>query len=118
MAAIDFDAKQIYPECVTIKILSFIPALLVCVGVYTVCGALYMNICVVYVYSSYVHISQLYILYTHSRLKSQVSSKYGISSQPRLVDIIAAVPQEYKKVLQMAAQLCMLKVTCRLFFQN
>ncbi|XP_065898922.1 elongator complex protein 3 [Dysidea avara] len=34
-----------------------------------------------------------------NKLKSQVASKYSISSQPRLVDIIAAVPQEYKKVL-------------------
>ena len=33
------------------------------------------------------------------RIKSKISSKYGLSSQPRLVDIIAAVPQEYKKVL-------------------
>ena len=40
--------------------------------------------------------------YTYSRLKSQVASKYGISSQPRLVDIIAAVPQEYKKVVQVS----------------
>lgn len=34
-----------------------------------------------------------------NKLKSQVASKYGVSSQPRLVDIIAAVPQEYRKVL-------------------
>lgn len=32
------------------------------------------------------------------RLKTQVSSRYGLKSQPRLVDIIAAVPNEYKKV--------------------
>ncbi|XP_063411837.1 elongator complex protein 3 [Mytilus trossulus] len=34
-----------------------------------------------------------------NRLKCNVSSKYGLPSQPRLVDIIAAVPQQYKKVL-------------------
>ncbi|KAK3090731.1 hypothetical protein FSP39_014139 [Pinctada imbricata] len=34
-----------------------------------------------------------------NRVKSKVSSKYGLSSQPRLVDIIAAVPQQYKKIL-------------------
>jgi len=32
------------------------------------------------------------------RLKTQISSNYGLKSQPRLVDIIAAVPNEYKKV--------------------
>ncbi|XP_067952107.1 elongator complex protein 3 [Watersipora subatra] len=34
-----------------------------------------------------------------NRLKTKASSKYGLSSQPRLVDIIAAVPQQHKKVL-------------------
>lgn len=34
-----------------------------------------------------------------NRLKCNVSSKYGLPNQPRLVDIIAAVPQQYKKVL-------------------
>jgi elongator complex protein 3 len=34
-----------------------------------------------------------------NKLKTKISSKYGLSSQPRLVDIIAAVPQEYRKVL-------------------
>lgn len=34
-----------------------------------------------------------------NRLKCNISSKYGLPSQPRLVDIIAAVPQQYKKVL-------------------
>ncbi|KAK3877099.1 hypothetical protein Pcinc_018171 [Petrolisthes cinctipes] len=34
-----------------------------------------------------------------NKLKSRVSSKYGLHSSPRLVDIIAAVPQEHKKVL-------------------
>ena len=32
------------------------------------------------------------------RIKSKIASKYSLPSQPRLVDIIAAVPQEYKKV--------------------
>ncbi|KAF5297698.1 hypothetical protein FQA39_LY12029 [Lamprigera yunnana] len=32
-------------------------------------------------------------------LKTRISSKYGLSSSPRLVDIIAAVPTNYKKVL-------------------
>ncbi|KAK4879564.1 hypothetical protein RN001_007710 [Aquatica leii] len=32
-------------------------------------------------------------------LKARISSKYGLSSSPRLVDIIAAVPINYKKVL-------------------
>ncbi|ROT69787.1 elongator complex protein 3 [Penaeus vannamei] len=34
-----------------------------------------------------------------NKLKTRISSKYGLSSSPRLVDIIAAVPQEHKKVL-------------------
>ncbi|KAL3869670.1 hypothetical protein ACJMK2_042332 [Sinanodonta woodiana] len=34
-----------------------------------------------------------------NRMKIKVSSKYGLSSQPRLVDIIAAVPQQYRKIL-------------------
>ena len=33
------------------------------------------------------------------RIKSKVASKYSLSSQPRLVDIIAAVPPEHKKVM-------------------
>lgn len=34
-----------------------------------------------------------------NKLKTRVSSKYGMSRQPKLVDIIAGVPQEYKKIL-------------------
>ncbi|XP_059162865.1 elongator complex protein 3 [Physella acuta] len=34
-----------------------------------------------------------------NKLKTKIASKYNMSSQPRLVDIIAAVPQEYKKIL-------------------
>ncbi|XP_050295736.1 elongator complex protein 3 isoform X2 [Anthonomus grandis grandis] len=32
-------------------------------------------------------------------LKHKVASKYGLATSPRLVDIIAAVPQDYKKIL-------------------
>lgn len=32
-------------------------------------------------------------------LKHKISSKYGLESSPRLVDIIAAVPIDHKKVL-------------------
>ncbi|XP_030382820.1 probable elongator complex protein 3 [Scaptodrosophila lebanonensis] len=34
-----------------------------------------------------------------NRMKSLISSKYGLESSPRLVDIIAAVPQDAKKIL-------------------
>uniref|UniRef100_A0A6M2DRS5 Elongator complex protein 3 n=1 Tax=Xenopsylla cheopis TaxID=163159 RepID=A0A6M2DRS5_XENCH len=34
-----------------------------------------------------------------NRMKSRISSKYGLDSSPRLVDIIAAVPNDHKKVL-------------------
>ncbi|CAD5122818.1 DgyrCDS11223 [Dimorphilus gyrociliatus] len=34
-----------------------------------------------------------------NKLKTRISGKYGLSSSPRLVDIIAAVPYQYKKVL-------------------
>jgi len=34
-----------------------------------------------------------------NKLKTRISSKYNMAAQPRLVDIIAAVPQDYKKVL-------------------
>ena len=30
-------------------------------------------------------------------IKGKSASKYGLASQPRLVDIIATVPQQYKK---------------------
>lgn len=32
-------------------------------------------------------------------LKNRIASKYGLKSTPRLVDIIAAVPLNYKKIL-------------------
>lgn len=32
-------------------------------------------------------------------LKHKIASKYGIETSPRLVDIIAAVPLDYKKIL-------------------
>lgn len=34
-----------------------------------------------------------------NKLKTQISSKYGLSSSPRLVDIIAAVPYDVKHIL-------------------
>lgn len=34
-----------------------------------------------------------------NKLKGKISSKHGLKSQPRLTDIIAAVPHAYKKVL-------------------
>ncbi|KAM5163784.1 elongator complex protein 3 [Mantella aurantiaca] len=34
-----------------------------------------------------------------NKLKTKTSAKYGLSAQPRLVDIIAAVPQQHRKVL-------------------
>ena len=33
------------------------------------------------------------------RLKTKIASKYNVPTQPRLVDIIAAVPTQYKKIL-------------------
>lgn len=34
-----------------------------------------------------------------NKMKTRIASKYGLESSPRLVDIIAAVPQEQKKIL-------------------
>uniref|UniRef100_A0AC34GXN8 Radical SAM core domain-containing protein n=1 Tax=Panagrolaimus sp. ES5 TaxID=591445 RepID=A0AC34GXN8_9BILA len=34
-----------------------------------------------------------------NRLKNQISQKHGVTSQPKLVDIIAAVPHDYKDLL-------------------
>ena len=34
-----------------------------------------------------------------NKLKTRIASKHGCPSQPRLVDIISAVPPEYKKIL-------------------
>ena len=34
-----------------------------------------------------------------NRLKTRISSKYGLETSPRLVDIIAAVPVESRKIL-------------------
>ena len=48
----------------------------------------------------WMHTSIYSCTHTHTtRLKGQVASKYGLSTQPRLVDIIAAVPPAYKKAL-------------------
>lgn len=32
-------------------------------------------------------------------MKTKTSAKYGLEAQPRLVDIIAAVPQHYRRAL-------------------
>ena len=34
-----------------------------------------------------------------NKTKTRLSSKYGLETSPKLVDIIAAVPSQYKKVL-------------------
>lgn len=34
-----------------------------------------------------------------NQMKTRISSKYGLDTSPRLVDIIAAVPAEAKKIL-------------------
>ena len=34
-----------------------------------------------------------------TRLKCDISQKYGLSSQPRLVDIISCIPHEHKQLL-------------------
>ena len=52
-----------------------------------------------------------------SRIKGQAASKYGLTSQPRLVDIIAAVPPAYKKVSswfvwRVVSLLCYFSVLC------
>jgi hypothetical protein len=39
------------------------------------------------------------IFFFSIRVKCKASAKYGLSLQPRLVDIIAAIPESYKKVL-------------------
>lgn len=33
------------------------------------------------------------------RVKTKTSAKYGLEAQPRLVDIIAAVPPQYRRAL-------------------
>lgn len=40
---------------------------------------------------------QLYLF--PNRVKTKTSAKYGLEAQPRLVDIIAAVPPQYRRVL-------------------
>lgn len=34
-----------------------------------------------------------------NHIKTRISSKYGLDSQPKLVDIIAAVPPQHRKIL-------------------
>ena len=60
-------------------------------GIILVCGyATLLRVCG--------HINLLILLF-FSRLKGEVASKNGLSTQPRLVDIIAAVPPDYRKAL-------------------
>ena len=42
---------------------------------------------------------QCYTCTVSCRLKADIAGKYGLSTQPRLVDIIAAVPLTHKKTL-------------------
>ena len=48
--------------------------------------------------SFHADICGFHVEFHFNRVKTRVASKYGLPSQPRLVDIIAAVPQQYKKV--------------------
>ena len=45
-------------------------------------------------------VNTINLKHVFNRIKSRAASKYGLASQPRLVDIIAAVPASYKKVLR------------------
>lgn len=58
----------------------------------------YISVCYVTLLSGCGHINLLILLF-FSRLKGEVASKNGLSTQPRLVDIIAAVPPDYRKAL-------------------
>ena len=55
----------------------------------------------IHVYSLHVHVPSPRILYclTNFRLKGRIASKYGLPTQPRLVDIIAAVPPAHRAEL-------------------
>lgn len=39
------------------------------------------------------------IVWCFDRVKTKTSAKYGLEAQPRLVDIIAAVPPQYRRAL-------------------
>ena len=52
-----------------------------------------------------------------NKTKTRIASKYGLSTSPRLVDIIAAVPSQYKKVrihylLINIYHVCLLRFSC------
>ena len=47
----------------------------------------------------HVHCICTYMYVCIHRLKGHIASKYGLSTQPRLVDIIAAVPPAHKAAL-------------------
>lgn len=40
-----------------------------------------------------------FYLFSVFRVKTKTSAKYGLEAQPRLVDIIAAVPPQYRRAL-------------------
>lgn len=40
-----------------------------------------------------------WLLFVFERVKTKTSAKYGLEAQPRLVDIIAAVPPQYRRAL-------------------
>ena len=51
------------------------------------------------IHSFYMYlVKTIHLKHVFNRIKSHAASKYGLASQPRLVDIIAAVPVSYKKV--------------------
>lgn len=52
------------------------------------------------------HLKEMHIIKQHNlnnlfpfRVKTKTSAKYGLEAQPRLVDIIAAVPPQYRRAL-------------------
>ena len=52
-----------------------------------------------YIVHVHVHIYNVHVHVYLCRLKGKVASKYGLPTQPRLVDIIAAVPPAHKAAL-------------------
>ncbi|ELU04294.1 hypothetical protein CAPTEDRAFT_206807 [Capitella teleta] len=53
-----------------------------------------------------------------NRVKTKTASKYGLHAQPRLVDIIAAVPQQYKKILIPKLKAKPVRTASGEFFEN
>lgn len=46
-----------------------------------------------------ISVHYLWLPTVFKRVKTKTSAKYGLEAQPRLVDIIAAVPPQYRRVL-------------------